>query len=104
METNWKDYFAFTKKERAGILILLGLIAIGIIVPYFFGASDPSPEIRVEALRLQQAKVEQAASDQREHFRFHPKPPAYKEGKYEARPEPAVTALFPFDPNTLDAA
>lgn len=106
MQTNWKDYFAFTKKERAGIVMLLGLIAIGIIAPYFFGAADPPPEIRVEAIRLQQAKVEQAVNHQRGYFRFHPKLPAYKykEEKYDAGPEPVVTALFPFDPNTLNAA
>jgi len=104
MESNLKDYFAFTKKERAGILMLLGLIATGILVPYFFDTPDPSAEITVEAIRLQQAQHEQAASDQGGHLRFQPKLPALKVGYYKPGQEPAMTALFPFDPNTLDAA
>lgn len=105
MESNWKDYFAFTKKERGGILMLLGLIATGIMVPYFFDTPDPQPEIRMEAVRLQQAQQVQAASDQFRHVAaFHPQQPAIKEGYYKPGREPAVTALFPFNPNTLDAA
>lgn len=104
MERNWKDYFAFTKKERTGILMLLGLIAAGILAPLFFDMPDPQPEIRLEAIRLQQASQEQGAGDQGAHVRFRPKLPPLKEGYYKPEPEPPKAALFSFDPNTLDAA
>jgi DNA uptake protein ComE-like DNA-binding protein len=98
MESNWKDYFSFTKKERTGIYLLLALIAICISIPRFFKTATFSEEVRVAALQLQKAPPEQVGK-QRERRS------AYNDVHYEpVRDEPVKATLFPFDPNTLDAA
>lgn len=98
MESNWKDYFSFTKKERTGIYALLALIAICITIPQFFRTATFSEEVRVEVMQLQKAPPEQA-------FKRKERRPAYNDVFYgPEKEEPVKATLFPFDPNTLDAA
>lgn len=97
MESNWKDYFSFTKKERMGIYVLIGLIAICIALPQFFKTAAFSEEVRVEAMQIQQAKPEPIS--QRAARR-----PEYNDVYYAPEKETQPATLFPFDPNTLDAA
>jgi len=101
MESNWKNYFTFTKKERTGIYVLLALIAICIATPRFFTTATFSEEVRVEAIQIQKAPREPV------HKQFARRPSnGYKESAYnDVYYEPLKeTTLFPFDPNTLDAA
>jgi competence protein ComEA len=101
MENNWKDYFTFTKKERIGILVLLALIAICSIAPRFFG-TGLQEEVRIEAMQIERAPVNK---EETPRSRNGQQQAAYQEGVYdEPVKEPGVAALFPFDPNTLDAA
>lgn len=98
MESNWKNYFSFTKKERTGIYVLLALIAICITIPQFFRSATFSEEVRVEVMQLQKAPPEQA-------FKQKERLPAYNDTYYAPEKDEQVKAtLFPFDPNTLDAA
>jgi len=98
MESNWKDYFAFTKKERTGIYVLLALIAICITIPQFFKSATFSEEVRVEVMQLQKALPEQV-------FKQKERRPAYNDIYYAPeKEEPVKATLFTFDPNTLDAA
>src|SRR3954468_20475128 len=98
MENNWKDYFSFTKKERTGIYVLLALIAICITIPQFFRTATFSEEVRVAALQIEKAPPEQVS-------KYKDRKPAYNDVYYEpVREEPVKTTLFPFNPNTLDAA
>jgi DNA uptake protein ComE-like DNA-binding protein len=98
MESNWKDYFSFTKKERTGIYVLLTLIAICITIPQFFRTATFSEEVRVEVMQLQKAPPEQ-------HYKQKERRPAYNDVFYgPEKEEPVKATLFPFDPNTLDAA
>jgi competence protein ComEA len=98
MESNWKDYFSFTKKERTGIYVLLALIAICITIPQFFRSATFSEEVRVEVMQLQKAPPEQA-------FKRKEGRSAYNDVYYAPeKEEPVKATLFPFDPNTLDAA
>jgi competence protein ComEA len=98
MESNWKDYFSFTKKERTGIYVLLALIAICITIPQFFRSATFSEEVRVEVMQLQKAPPEQG-------YKQKERRPAYNEVYYAPeKEEPVKAILFPFDPNTLDAA
>ena len=98
MESNWKDYFSFTKKERTGIYILLALIAICITIPQFFRTATFSQEVRVEVMQLQKAPPEQAFKQKERRL-------AYNDVFYAPeKEEPVKATLFPFDPNTLDAA
>jgi DNA uptake protein ComE-like DNA-binding protein len=97
MESNWKDYFTFTRKERIGIYVLIALIAICITLPQFFKTATFSEEVRVEAMQIQEARP--TAARQHETRR-----PEYNEVYYEPEKETMPATLFPFDPNTLDAA
>jgi DNA uptake protein ComE-like DNA-binding protein len=96
MESNWKDYFSFTKKERTGIYVLIALIAICITIPQFFKTATFSEEVRVEAMQIQQARPKQIDKNVTRR-------PAYNDVYYEPVKETQPAALFPFDPNTLDA-
>ncbi|OQP51005.1 hypothetical protein A4H97_04070 [Niastella yeongjuensis] len=103
MESNWKNYFSFTKKERTGIYVLLALIAICITLPQFFRTATFSETIRVEAMQVQQTPLEQVGKNRNRKSSY--KESAYNDVYYEpVREEPAKATLFPFDPNTLDAA
>jgi DNA uptake protein ComE-like DNA-binding protein len=98
MENNWKDYFSFTKKERTGIYVLLALIAICITIPQFFRTATFSEEVRVAALQIEKAPPEQVS-------KYKDRKPAYNDVYYEpVKEEPVKATLFPFNPNTLDAA
>ena len=105
MESNWKNYFSFTKKERIGIYLLLALIAICITIPRFFKTTTFSEEVRVAALQLQKAPTEQVGKQAARPPFYNYKDSGYNDVHYEpVRDEPVKATLFPFDPNTLDAA
>jgi competence protein ComEA len=102
MESNWKDYFSFTKKERTGIYVLLTLIGICIIIPRFFKATSFSDELIVAAINLQKAHNEQGGRDSVKRSSYREKQSAYSENYYEPANDKPAIELFPFDPNTLD--
>lgn len=104
MESNWKDYFTFTKKERIGIYLLLAGIGICSIIPRFFKTTSIDNEITAEAFALQEAHhsppdKDLAGSSAKDHRQT-----AFNDIYYEPVNAQAATALFAFDPNTLDAA
>jgi len=100
MESNWKNYFTFTKKERTGIYILLVLIAICMATPRFFTTATFSEEVRIEAMQIQRAPREPVNKQFARRPSNSYKESAYNDVYYEPLKE---TTLFPFDPNTLDA-
>lgn len=103
MEGKWKEYFTFTKKERIGIYTLLILIVIGIITPRFFSVPALNTELAAEAIDLEKA---QPAPPEKEFARrsyYDRAPSPYDEVNDEPNKKLPAT-LFPFDPNTLDAA
>jgi competence protein ComEA len=102
MEGNWKDYFAFTKTERTGILMLIALIAIGLMVPRFFETTSLKSAVRVEAIQIQKAPREQVNKDQDRRTRYSAQQSTDEGGYEEPEKEPQAGRLFPFDPNTLD--
>lgn len=105
MESNWKDYFSFTKKERTGIYVLLALIAICITLPQFFKRATFSEEVHVEVMKLQKAPPEQENRSREGRTSYHYNGSAYNDGYYvPEKEEPVKATLFPFDPNTLDAS
>jgi competence protein ComEA len=104
MESNWKDYFSFTKKERTGIYVLLALIAICITIPQFFRTATFSEEVRVEVMQLQKSPPEQVNKYKDKRSSYNNKE-AYNDVYYgPEKEEPVKATLFHFDPNTLDAA
>jgi competence protein ComEA len=105
MESNWKDYFSFTKKERSGIYVLLALIAICITLPQFFRSATFSEEVRVEVMELQKAPPEPVNKYKDSRSSYNNKGSGYNDVYYAPeKEEPVKATLFPFDPNTLDAA
>jgi competence protein ComEA len=95
MNNNWKEYFSFTKKERAGIAILLLLIGFSIAVPYFFIKPVVPDKIKREVFAAKQAQVKQVMEDSGNIITAEE-----NEGVYA---EPVKITLFEFDPNTLNA-
>jgi competence protein ComEA len=105
MESNWKDYFSFTKKERTGIYVLLALIAVCITIPRFFKTATFSEEVRVAVMQIKKAPPEQVSKYKDRRSSYNYKESAYNNVYYgPVREEPVKATLFPFDPNTLDAA
>ncbi|HEX6430737.1 MAG TPA: helix-hairpin-helix domain-containing protein [Niastella sp.] len=104
MESNWRDYFSFTKKERAGIYVLITLIGICIFIPRFFKTTSIRDEVIATAIILQTARREQVKSDSTHHLSNREKRSTYNEIYYEPVNDQQVSKPFPFDPNTLDSA
>src|SRR6476620_3877125 len=98
----WKDYFSFSKKERVAVTILLIIIGVFTILPFFFSPHFKKPAIDLELqqrlLALQNAKQSpEIITDS-----VDPK----KESQEIATKKSTINNanLFYFDPNTLDLA
>jgi competence protein ComEA len=102
MNSNWKDYFAFTKKERTGILMLVALIAITITIPYFFPTVEDPDEASIEAFNAQKAQLEKLQQGMRQSYAEQRD--NYAQLHYEPENEQPAVILFRFDPNTVNAA
>jgi competence protein ComEA len=103
MEGKWTDYFTFTKKERIGIYTLLILIVAGIVAPRFFTAPVLNNELTAEAIQLEKAPAQPAKEFVR-RTKYDIAPSPYDEVSDEPANSKPPSKLFPFDPNTLDAA
>lgn len=103
MEGKWTDYFTFTKKERIGIYTLLILIVAGIVTPRFFTAPALNNELAAEAIQLEKAPA-QPAKEFARRTNYDRGPSPYDEVSYDTANSKPPAKLFPFDPNTLDAA
>ncbi|MDF2187396.1 helix-hairpin-helix domain-containing protein [Paraflavitalea sp. CAU 1676] len=100
MKNYRKHFLSYSKKERTGIFVLVGLIIATITIPSLV----PPPVMEAdkaafEKLRAQLAKLESDNSPQDETSKS-------REGLAGHHEEPASAArsggrLFPFDPNTL---
>src|SRR5688572_156375 len=95
MNNNLKEYFSFTRKERAGIVILLLLIGFCIAVPYFFIQPAVPDTIRHAIFTAKQAQVKQVMEDSGNVITA--------EEDADVLVESVHVTLFEFDPNTLDA-
>lgn len=93
-----EDYFSFSKKERMGIFVLLGLIFMinisAFLIPYFTYNEPSDTSAFEEAISRLQTDSSQGSSalhqDQQKN---------YKTGSSG----PESTVLFYFDPNTISA-
>lgn len=97
MKSQLKDYLTFSKKERTGIVVLLLLILITCLLPYFIRPAVTKPDEATYRKFQQQVALLQAAIDSGANNPAH----GYEEFVPD---EPAAPShLFPFDPNTLPA-
>jgi competence protein ComEA len=95
----WKDYFSFSKKERIAVIILLAVITVFIVLPYFFSPQFKKPviiDMPLQQLALQKVNLVDTTGDNSDEYR---KPLASTNKTALTKNE-----LFYFDPNTLDSA
>ena len=102
MNSNWKDYFSFTKKERTGIQMLVALTGIAVITPYFFPSGALPDKATIDAFNTQKAQLEKLRPGRyRSHGEQRNK---YAPVHYEPENDQQAVILFRFDPNTVNAA
>jgi competence protein ComEA len=102
MESNWKEYFSFTKKERTGIVTLLLLIGAITALPYFFSSTQVPDQTAIAAFEAQKAWLQRNNNDTTRLASQEYTAPERTISKSVA--PPPAPASFPFDPNTLSAA
>jgi DNA uptake protein ComE-like DNA-binding protein len=101
MESHWKDYFSFTKKERIGIVMLIVLIGVSAAAPYFLSSSTVPDIATIEAFNAQKTQLEKLSRGVAMR-----KPDIEKQEKhtaYYSQVDNRPATLFTFDPNTLNA-
>ncbi len=84
-----KDYFSFSRKERVAVMVLLLLIGVFLVMPYFFNTGFKQPDV---AEAVQELLVEQQSSFSNR----------YKTSDADSRPG-ISKPLFEFDPNRIMA-
>ena len=101
MKDPWKEYFAFSRKERAGIVILLLLIATSVMLPFFFRNPAVSPDGAVfHRIREQLAGLEQNSSTQRTRP-IASGVPSTQTLQLSQQTTASIPELFPFDPHSI---
>lgn len=91
---DWKAYFTFTRRERAGVIVLLALIGIIYAVPEFLPDDHVvSIEYIPDSLRLPRDSTGKA---------YDVRPDIKRTGKYDHTTAESAPVKFYFDPNTLD--
>jgi competence protein ComEA len=97
MRMDWKEYFAFSKKDRVGATVLLILIVI-VAATYFYNPSNSNPQVTITTLDQELAKQGiDTTTSAGEQIAYVPSQTTEVNNSNPAR-------LFQFDPNTLDAA
>jgi competence protein ComEA len=100
MNSQLKEYLTFSKKERTGIVVLLLLILVTCLLPYFIGPTVTKPDEATYRKFQQQVALLQAAIDSggktAPAHSYHYEELASDESK-------GPYHLFTFDPNTLPA-
>lgn len=96
----FKEYFSFGKRDRIGLLALIGLIGIIYALPYLFAKkSEPFP---AKATSVLAKAIDTLASKQAKQYK---KDYEENDNSYQYQPTQAKSfengELFPFDPNTL---
>lgn len=97
---DWKEYFVFSKKERLGVFILLGTMAVFIFITFWYKPVFTKPAVDADIqqkLLAISAKHYTPVADSLDEDATDSTKQAYA-------PKPAIVhELFYFDPNTLDA-
>ena len=86
----WKDYFTFSKKERNAVFILLTILAVTIVVPYFI----PEKKLRIT--------IDEDLQQQLDQYLAKRSSVAIRDSVVDSvAAVERSSALFEFDPNTL---
>lgn len=97
----WKDYFTFTKKQRTGIYILLGIMAVFIFSVFWYKPLFNPPAIDKD-VQQKLAIIAKKHYDNAADSLDEETADSVKEA-IAASPKKIVHQLFYFDPNTADA-
>src|SRR4051794_31526188 len=93
-KTHWKDWLAFSKRERRAVIVLLSLLSFVMVLPYFVPAKKINIHIDKELqAELDQYKTEQSQNNHQVKFI------SVSDTTVE---DTAIKTVFYFDPNTLD--
>ncbi len=91
----WKEYFAFSKKERVALTIIIAMILIFVVLPFFY--SPKREKILIDTnWKPQMVALETSNPDKNNILPKNPDTSFFQENK---TPQ---SVLFFFDPNTLD--
>lgn len=89
-----KDFFYYNRGERNGVLLLLGIILILWVLPYFFASWMPKQEVDFESWQADVAVFEDGLSAQTNSYQPYSGNATPKEADKPLQP-------FAFDPNTI---
>ncbi len=118
MKETIAEYFAFTKKERKGIIVLLTLIILLIIAPYYLNyiavnklhTIDPKLQQQLAQLQLQKDTATNRYNnkyasnyDDQNNGSYRDYTPHWKAFEKNYDQENLDASLFAFNPNTLTA-
>jgi competence ComEA-like helix-hairpin-helix protein len=94
-----RDYFAFSKRERRGIVILMILILIVFLLPEFI----PSPPVVIDKKRAAEIQEQIASLNKKDTASHNDKffKKNYTSDYYSTHHSNESGKLFTFDPNTL---
>lgn len=92
--SGWKEYFTFTRKERTGVIVLLGLITIIYAFPEFLPENQPV-KLYYNRDSLQQSSAPKFTGDESSSG-------TEKMVDDDKVLKAIALARFPFDPNVLD--
>ncbi|QEC41997.1 helix-hairpin-helix domain-containing protein [Pseudobacter ginsenosidimutans] len=107
MKEDWKEYVSFTRKERNGVIVLLVLIVLLSVLPYFIPAPDvvvdeaTTKEWRSKLAAWKNGKKGQANQVKERNEEVVAAETRSDSGSYAARATEDHIGLFPFDPNHL---
>lgn len=102
-EFNWKDLFAFTRKERSGIITLIILILLSIAARVFLPEwTDHEVQISKHALQRMDSLQQNITIIEKEKKKQYAYEKSFDNNNFEKKEKPLKP--FPFDPNKLDRA
>ncbi len=97
----WRDYFIFSKKERVAIIILFFIMAVFIVLPYFYSADKQTPVID-DKLKQQIAQLETGNENPKLNAENDSENLSQQSYTASSAKQSSKISLFYFDPNTLD--
>src|SRR3954465_5309648 len=98
MRIDWKAYFAFSKRDRVGAIVLLILILV-VAATFFYNPNDSKSKVTITTLDQELAKQGiDTTSNANEPIAYIPSAETEVTNYINSAGE-----LFRFDPNTLDA-
>ncbi|MGN6616396.1 MAG: ComEA family DNA-binding protein [Ilyomonas sp.] len=98
--TSWKDYFTFSQKERVAVVILLIIIFVAVILPFFIRGDESKP-ISNEQLKQQIAQLRRNNNQDTDAHKEEIETVSFQSA-LNNKTETRAPVLFDFDPNRIN--